>query len=76
MSKYLVDNCLMTQVQIERLLAVPARDSQSSYRVFMGGSWRGKAADCRSAVRYWNFPSFRDNDFGFRVALSSPEIPK
>ena len=46
-------------------------------RVLRGGSWGYQAAVCRSAFRYWDEPSTRCNtDYGFRVALSSPEIPK
>ncbi|MFN7574754.1 MAG: formylglycine-generating enzyme family protein [Planctomycetota bacterium] len=45
-------------------------------RVIRGGCWINGAAYCRSAFRYWYYPSYRIRNFGFRVALSSPEIPK
>ncbi|MFM7116026.1 MAG: formylglycine-generating enzyme family protein [Planctomycetota bacterium] len=45
-------------------------------RVIRGGSWDGGAAVCRSAFRGGHKPSLRLSNGGFRVALSSPEIPK
>jgi formylglycine-generating enzyme required for sulfatase activity len=53
----------------------PTGPSGGSLRVYRGGSWRGEAADCRSARRLGIAPSYRGN-LGFRLALSSPEIPK
>jgi formylglycine-generating enzyme required for sulfatase activity len=48
-----------------------------SYRVFRGGCWYVVAANCRSAFRCGNFPSYLFSDFrGFRVALSPSGIPK
>jgi formylglycine-generating enzyme required for sulfatase activity len=44
------------------------RTSDSSYRVFRGGSWDVNAGDCRSANRYYYTPSYRDDYFGFRVS--------
>ena len=41
-----------------------------SNRVIRGGSWSYDAANCRSAIRNSNDPTFRSNDFGFRLALS------
>ncbi|MFZ4083639.1 MAG: formylglycine-generating enzyme family protein [Pirellula sp.] len=49
---------------------------EGSGRVRRGGSWFGGAAFCRSAFRTWIIPSHRNYDLGFRVALSSPGIPK
>ena len=49
---------------------------EGSGRVRRGGSWFGGAAFCRSASRTWIIPSHRNYDLGFRVALSSPGIPK
>ncbi len=58
----------------------PATDPQGptsgSDRVLRGGGWSGEAANCRSASRNWSDPSNRHNLDGFRVALSSPGIPK
>jgi formylglycine-generating enzyme required for sulfatase activity len=46
----------------------------SDRRVSRGGSWGSEAASCRSADRYWFYPSYRYNNYGFRVALSSSGI--
>ena len=53
----------------------PVGTRDGSPRVFRGGSWYDHFEYCRSARRLGYFPSGRD-DFGFRVALSSSEIPK
>jgi formylglycine-generating enzyme required for sulfatase activity len=57
-------------------LSDPTGPKEGSFRVFRGGSWRYVAADCRSAVRYRNGPSFRYYSIGFRVALSPSGIPQ
>lgn len=49
----------------------PVGPREGSFRVFRGGSWSFEAASCRSALRNWFDPSFRFDDGGFRVALSS-----
>lgn len=36
-----------------------------------GGSWNNDASNCRSANRNRNSPDNRNNNLGFRVALSS-----
>jgi formylglycine-generating enzyme required for sulfatase activity len=54
----------------------PVGPREGSYRVFRGGSWLYVAAFCRSAYRYRFDPSYRSLGYGFRVALSSPDIPK
>ena len=54
----------------------PTGPKEGSGRVLRGGSWDGGDADCRSAFRDGDFPSGRDRSSGFRVALSSPGIPK
>ena len=41
-----------------------------SYRVLRGGLWYGYAGDCRSAIRYSNYPTGRGYIIGFRVALA------
>jgi formylglycine-generating enzyme required for sulfatase activity len=54
----------------------PVGPRKGSLRVLRGGCWIVEAALCRSALRRWNFPSGSDSYYGFRVALSSSEIPK
>jgi len=45
----------------------------SPYRVFRGGSFGEKAANCRSAIRDGSIPDFRDIVLGFRPAFAVPE---
>jgi formylglycine-generating enzyme required for sulfatase activity len=45
-------------------------------RIFRGGCWSSSGLECRAAYRYWDFPSFRRDFFGFRVALSIPTTTK
>jgi formylglycine-generating enzyme required for sulfatase activity len=40
-----------------------------SYCVFRGGSWNGRADDCRSANRGSNYPDGRDDLLGFRLVV-------
>ena len=47
-------------------------DAAGSYRVFRGGSWINEAANCRTAIRRRFDPTLRNNNLGFRLALSSP----
>jgi eukaryotic-like serine/threonine-protein kinase len=47
---------------------------EGSNRGRRGGSWIFGAADCRSAVRHTNDPTFRTYDDGFRLALSLPGV--
>jgi formylglycine-generating enzyme required for sulfatase activity len=49
----------------------PRGVSSGSYRVYRGGGWAGDAYYCRVAYRSNNFPSYTDNNIGFRVARSS-----
>jgi len=49
----------------------PTGASTGSYRVLRGGGWRYVAALCRSANRNGLGPSGRNDDLGFRLALSS-----
>jgi formylglycine-generating enzyme required for sulfatase activity len=52
-------------------------DSKGSTRVCRGGCWNFVAANCGSAFRFWLRPGFRDDYYGFRLALSSASgIPK
>ena len=43
-----------------------------SVRVFRGGSWYRPAVYCRSLSRYYNTPSSRDRDIGFRLVRTLP----
>ena len=46
-------------------------------RVDRGGSWSNAAANCGSAYRIRLTPEYRDDDVGFRLALSFPSgIPQ
>ena len=53
----------------------PVGPSTGSFRVRRGGGWYDVATYCRSASRYWPYPSLQSNFLGFRVALSSTGIP-
>jgi formylglycine-generating enzyme required for sulfatase activity/predicted Ser/Thr protein kinase len=46
----------------------PVVTEKASYRVYRGGSWGNTAGYCRSAIRLRNFPSYRNDYLGFRVA--------
>ena len=48
----------------ERPAAGPA---SGSYKVYRGGGWFSSPADCRSAVRGFNFPIDRYDSVGFRL---------
>jgi formylglycine-generating enzyme required for sulfatase activity/serine/threonine protein kinase len=48
----------------------PKGPSSGAYRVLRGGGFYDSASDCRVAFRYFSAPSFRFNNYGFRVALS------
>ena len=48
----------------------PPGATKGSVRVFRGGCWDFTARGCRSAYRDWDAPSDRDDDLGFRLALS------
>ena len=50
----------------------PLGPSEGSLRVRRGGVWRGYAHYSRVANRPGNDPSYRDSNFGFRLALSLP----
>jgi formylglycine-generating enzyme required for sulfatase activity len=54
----------------------PAGPRVGALRVRCGGGWGGEAASFRSASRRGSLPSDRGYSIGFRVALSSPEVPK
>jgi len=55
----------------------PIGPSKGAHRVYRGGGWGAdNASDCRSAWRNGFLPSSGNIHYGFRVALSSSEIPK
>jgi formylglycine-generating enzyme required for sulfatase activity len=45
-------------------------DPRGAYRVMRGGSWDYGAQGCRAAGRFYDRPSYRYDDFGFRLAKS------
>jgi hypothetical protein len=53
----------------------PIGPESGSDRVNRGGCWFSQASCCRSAIRYGDDPSARDNYLGFRLLLSSSERP-
>ena len=48
----------------------PKGPGTGSYHVLRGGGWSGVADECRSAYRYYSYPSNWDYSYGFRVALA------
>ena len=46
----------------------PRGPEEGTLCVARGGSWRGYPWNCRSAYRYGDMPTFRNNNFGFRLA--------
>jgi len=53
----------------------PTGPDSGSHRVNRGGSWYLSAFYCRASIRFWYKPDSRDDDRGFRVALSSRREP-
>ena len=49
----------------------PTGPGSGSYRVLRGGSWSYNAANCSSAGRTNDEPSYRNNHIGFRVAVAA-----
>ncbi len=43
-----------------------------AYRVFRGGSWVDYLVFSRSAIRYFNYPDYRNFNIGFRVVCCAP----
>jgi len=52
----------------------PKGPSSGSSRVGRGGSWDNDGRDVRSAYRYFASPSFRYDNIGFRLALTSSNL--
>ncbi len=50
----------------------PTGGSSGTYRVVRGGGWTALAKECRSAMRYMEYPSEGDTDRGFRI-LCTPK---
>lgn len=57
-----------------RAVTDPQGPSIASDRVPRGGSWSTPARNCRSATRSRLSPSYRDDNLGFRLALSSSGV--
>lgn len=55
----------------------PRGPAPRARRVYRGGSWNQDAQFCRSSCRFNWLPAYRNNDLGFRLALSLQvnEIP-
>jgi predicted MPP superfamily phosphohydrolase len=45
---------------------------EGSLRVYRGGGWARDAGSCRAAFRFWESPSSRRDDLGFRLARTVP----
>jgi formylglycine-generating enzyme required for sulfatase activity len=54
----------------------PKGPEVGSHHVNRGGCWNSSADFCRSGLRRVSVPSFSFDGLGFRVALSTSEIPK
>lgn len=50
----------------------PEGASSGTRRVFKGGSWLNDAAQCRSANRFRDIPSFKSRYLGFRLVMTVP----
>jgi formylglycine-generating enzyme required for sulfatase activity len=51
----------------------PGGPASGVYRALRGGAWNFSASTLRSAYRFYNYPTFRDDAFiGFRCARTSP----
>ncbi len=48
----------------------PTGPATGSGRVLRGGSWRSIAGGCRSSLRCYDSPDYRDDGLGFRLVLS------
>ena len=55
-----------------RYLVDPEGPSSGKRRVFKGGSWLNDAAQCRSANRFREIPSFKSRYLGFRLVMTAP----
>jgi formylglycine-generating enzyme required for sulfatase activity len=47
--------------------------ASGSFRVIRGGSWLNLGWDCRSALRFRQFPSNSHSSLGFRVVLAASQ---
>jgi len=52
----------------------PTGPATGSYRVLRGGSWYNGAVYCRSAYRGNDTPDYRNDNYGFRLAVSLLQI--
>lgn len=55
---------------------VNAEAGEYKSRIVRGGSWHFNPRFCRCAFRLYNFPDYRNNNFGFRVVSVPPRALK
>jgi formylglycine-generating enzyme required for sulfatase activity len=48
----------------------PQGPTDGNDRVRRGGGWYDSPNACRSALRHWRGPDYRDTDIGFRLLLA------
>ncbi|MDL1964998.1 MAG: formylglycine-generating enzyme family protein, partial [Deltaproteobacteria bacterium] len=56
----------------DQCITDPEGPSSGARRVFKGGSWLNDAAQCRSANRFRDIPSFKSRYLGFRLVMTAP----
>ncbi len=54
----------------------PIGTDKGYYIVSRGGCWHCGVTYCRSARRFWNYPTGLGYYYGFRLALSPPDVSK
>lgn len=54
----------------------PTGAKKGTERVYRGGGWDREVRSARVSDRYWDHPSERLDDIGFRLARTQPAAPK
>jgi sulfatase modifying factor 1 len=49
----------------------PTGPESAANRVYRGGGWDGDPFACRSAIRGFSVPSYRNSEIGFRICISA-----